>query len=379
MRRIVGFVVSILLTVNLTACSESNHSATWQEQYDLGIRCLSEGNYKEAIIAFTAAIEIDLKQAPAYIGRGQAYALSGQTEENLALAQEDFEKAILLDASNVDGYLGLADIYVQRGDYERAVEMLEDALGKTNNNQAIADKLDELTQLQGPEITDDGIVAFDNLLGKMRDKDYRSLFISGQMDVSMGEEYLIATPPTSLWFFRGNPQFCGLCYDGNGFSVTYSGIGLKVLKVEPVPVFYYGSLDSGRASGEGAAFSGSYWSYDWSEEDPVRYVLYEGTWANDKPNGHGVYTDLGSGTDGNQREHILDGNWANGFLDGEVVDRQYVAGIVESEFHYTCSQGRYVLDDRWEEQTQGNYVLPDVSGRKINKGYQEDWVWKFLN
>ena len=33
-------------------------SLDWQGQYDLGIRLLGEGKYEEAIIAFTAAIEI---------------------------------------------------------------------------------------------------------------------------------------------------------------------------------------------------------------------------------------------------------------------------------------------------------------------------------
>lgn len=62
--------LSILL---LAGCGKSNSPTTWQEQYDLGVRYLSEGNYEEAIIAFTAAIEIDPKRAEAYVGRGDAY------------------------------------------------------------------------------------------------------------------------------------------------------------------------------------------------------------------------------------------------------------------------------------------------------------------
>ena len=33
-----------------------------QTQYALSVRFLSEGNYQEAVLAFTAAIEIDPKQ-----------------------------------------------------------------------------------------------------------------------------------------------------------------------------------------------------------------------------------------------------------------------------------------------------------------------------
>ena len=54
MRKLILLVVLLCLS----ACGQSAES-TWQEQYDLGVRYLSEGNYEEAIIAFTAAIEID--------------------------------------------------------------------------------------------------------------------------------------------------------------------------------------------------------------------------------------------------------------------------------------------------------------------------------
>ena len=54
-RWIFGLVLTILL---LTACGQSGE-AKWQEQYDLGVRYLSEGNYEEAIVAFTAAVSSD--------------------------------------------------------------------------------------------------------------------------------------------------------------------------------------------------------------------------------------------------------------------------------------------------------------------------------
>ena len=71
------FTLALLLGFLLCACGQS--VPTWQEQYDLGVRYLSEGNYEEAILAFTAAIEIDPKQAPAYVGRGDAYFTAAQT------------------------------------------------------------------------------------------------------------------------------------------------------------------------------------------------------------------------------------------------------------------------------------------------------------
>ena len=68
MKRILAcvMVVGTILTM-LNACGQ-NTEAQWQEQYDLGVRYLSEGNYEEAIIAFTAAIEIDPSAADALRG-----------------------------------------------------------------------------------------------------------------------------------------------------------------------------------------------------------------------------------------------------------------------------------------------------------------------
>ena len=148
--RIAWTSLTVALLICLCACGQgttgqagSTEQMTWQEQYDLGVRYLEEGNYEEAIIAFTAAIEIDPKQTPAYVGRGDAYVLSGETEDNLTAAQADYEKAIELDETNAEAYLGLADVYIRQGDYEKALEVLQQGLEKTGD-QRFQERLDEL-------------------------------------------------------------------------------------------------------------------------------------------------------------------------------------------------------------------------------------------
>ena len=116
MKRTFCVIAALLLALSLCGCAQkAPEGPTWQEQYDLGVKYLSEGNYEEAIIAFTAAIEIDPKNPLAYIGRGGAYVGSGETEENLAATLADYEKAIELDETNVDAWLGLADVYIRMG------------------------------------------------------------------------------------------------------------------------------------------------------------------------------------------------------------------------------------------------------------------------
>lgn len=84
MRRALLVVLAWVLL--LTACGQK--APTWQEQYDLGIKYLTEGNYEEAIIAFTAAIDIDPKRPEAYAGLSDAYTSIGDVE-NAKKALED--------------------------------------------------------------------------------------------------------------------------------------------------------------------------------------------------------------------------------------------------------------------------------------------------
>lgn len=117
----------VLVCLMLTACGQ-NTQASWQEQYDFGIRYLSEGNYEEAIIAFTAAIEIDPKRAEAYIGRGDAYVGSGETEDNLAAALADYEAALELDDTIVYAWVALGNIHTELGSYECAISAYAQSL-----------------------------------------------------------------------------------------------------------------------------------------------------------------------------------------------------------------------------------------------------------
>ena len=106
----------LIIAIGLGACSQ-NQEAQWQEQYDLGIRYLSEGNYEEAIIAFTTAIEIDPKMS--------------------------------------ETYLALGNLYIELGDYEAAAKILEQGVSNTNDT-SLQELLDDVKKLVS--------IDFDNLV-----------------------------------------------------------------------------------------------------------------------------------------------------------------------------------------------------------------------
>lgn len=162
MKRLQKSIAGILMClVLLTACNQT--VTKWQEKYDLGARYLSEGNYEEAILAFTAAIEIDPKQAPAYVGRGRAYVQLEETDENYGKAQVDFQQALELDKLLPDAWLCLADVLIRMGLFDLALETLQNALEALDENLQINDML---AMFDGEEITDSsgllrGLVLYD--------------------------------------------------------------------------------------------------------------------------------------------------------------------------------------------------------------------------
>ena len=84
------FLAAVLM-LGLTACGRSAE-VNWQEQYDLGVRYLSEGNYEEAIIAFTAAIEIDPNRAEAYLGVAEAYVALGDIGSAIDMLEQGYQQ-----------------------------------------------------------------------------------------------------------------------------------------------------------------------------------------------------------------------------------------------------------------------------------------------
>ena len=163
MRRVCKFALVLILIFGLISCSQ-NIEAQWQEQYDLGIRYLSEGNYEEAIIAFTASIKIDSKRVESFVGRGDAYAgmaeqysigkQISEQQDACESALADYLEAIALDKLYAAVYGKAADIYLALGDQEAAAAILEQGYAATGDKELLVraedlrkDKLDGMSEV----------------------------------------------------------------------------------------------------------------------------------------------------------------------------------------------------------------------------------------
>ncbi len=66
---------------------------TWQEQYDLGMTYLEDGDYERAVVAFTTAIATEPKEAEAYEQLAQLYIQEGKLDEAKELLETAMEVA----------------------------------------------------------------------------------------------------------------------------------------------------------------------------------------------------------------------------------------------------------------------------------------------
>lgn len=152
--------VAIALAVMLGGCAAEKVRPAWTDTtakepsqasaepgraaYDLGVRYLSDGNYEEAVLQFTASIEIE-PRADAYAMRAEAYDALGQPEN----AESDYRRAIELEPERAEYYLWLADHYHTLDKPEQEAEILEEGWEKTGDPD-IRSRLDMLSPSTPP-------------------------------------------------------------------------------------------------------------------------------------------------------------------------------------------------------------------------------------
>ena len=192
MKRICSWLLTLALVLGLCACGQ-NAEAAWQEQYNLGVRYLSEGNYEEAIIAFTAAIDIDPKRAEAYVGRGDAY----WAQEDAASAQVDYAAALeLTEQAGADLYGKLAEAWAALGDREQALLILEQGLEALGQDETLLAKAEKLGFL----LEEDG-----SLTDFLADMDWNAYYRSISFDL-FGGSYPQALSRPEPYYLRTDAQ-----------------------------------------------------------------------------------------------------------------------------------------------------------------------------
>ena len=266
-----------ILALLLTSCGSK--TPTWQENYDTGIKLLSSSEFDQAIVAFTAAIEIDPKNCEAYVGRGDAYAAKAK----IALEAGDTEEALELYQLALD-------------DYETAKE-----LGAENMDEKIEQAEQNKSLISGNSNASDEDA---DLLKAMLDQ-----FAADDVE---GAESLSTTDP----YIELSDSIEDTCS-------FYSEDGITYVAAYPDSFFYYGGMDGDHnRSGHGV----------WIHEDPEGSYRFEGEWENDLPNGSGTVRTS------NSLEETVEmfeytGQFSDGYYNGEFTEVWYFTDGTEA--HWT--------------------------------------------
>ncbi|MFR5933169.1 MAG: tetratricopeptide repeat protein [Oscillospiraceae bacterium] len=144
MKRAYFMIYLCLLALCLSGCSCAKRTEErWNEQYDVGMQYLLEGDYQEAILAFTATIEIDPMRPESYLERAAAYLELGD-DASIEAAVADYQKAVELEPTNGQTYVLLAQTYLRQGNYEQAVNTLHEGQAAASEHAAIDAELKKL-------------------------------------------------------------------------------------------------------------------------------------------------------------------------------------------------------------------------------------------
>ena len=197
LRKITGVLCVLSVVFLLSACGRMEET-TWQEQYDLGVRYLSEGNYEEAIIAFTAAIEIDPKASDAYLMLAEVY-----------LSQDDTEQAVQVLYSG----------------WQNCPEKRQTFLEELDQLGYFIDKNGELNSLQSLE--DDAFYAYQEIL----DKIYYGILNQWQ-DINFESALSSEHDISCLWYFPYTSVHS--LADGGYMLVDLNEDGVSELIISPI-------------------------------------------------------------------------------------------------------------------------------------------------
>lgn len=356
MKRGKKIIFSLLITFLLAACS--GVAKEYMEKYDLGMRFLNEGNYEEAVLAFTAAIDIDDKLPDAFIGRGDAYILWADSvndvmEEKTELALADFLKAIDLDKKNADTYVKAADIYISNGDLEAAKALLEKGVQRTGNDklkkllESIEEKMEDGFSSRGT------FVSFEKILDK--DTNFINQIISNleSGNISSAHDMLLQDQFGKIIKAYENEQVKNIFYTQNEeykIRMFYDGMNAE-FEIHP---------NSGMGYGCGVCVY---------EADRIDYDYLEGTCSNWNWNGSYEKTREGvpmvsGGYDGWYHHK---GTAKDGLVHGSVYIEKgsSFGGTQNSEKHYDMGVSL-------NEESKGRLERP--SGW-TSDGQPQNWDW----
>lgn len=263
MKKVLAIVIAaVLLVAGGVSVGVSGVLDPYEQQIRLGYKLMGEGNYEEAILAFDAAIEIDVKRDKAYIGKADVYVSRCDTT-----TLEDVKAVLKLaydqhynDDNIINAFIRLADELIAKDKGEWAIELLNYGYELTQNGRIKEHKSKVLNGIAG------GFLA--ELYRMFEEGDD-----AGVKKEIQSEKYL------SFMEMVDDSDYKYIYFPDNNSNQTGKGIALYYVDSSTYGKLfaYYGDFENGLRSGNGI----------WMGANGIQYYWFEGAWSNDAPNGSG--------------------------------------------------------------------------------------------
>ena len=126
---LIAAILAVLTILNGCSSDSDPNTSSAVNYTEQGWRHYESGNYAQALLSFERAVNFDETLADAHNGIGWSHL---SLSLNPPLAQEAFQDAVQLDASNADAWVGLANILYLRNkgttDFRSAIRAVDNAL-----------------------------------------------------------------------------------------------------------------------------------------------------------------------------------------------------------------------------------------------------------
>ncbi len=333
------------------------------DQINKGNAYMQADCYQEAIECYEKALEYEqdndrIRSAivKAYMSMAETY---GESDDALLC----YQNALAVNPNNKTAYWSIANIYENRGDEDKMLEVLHqgfDDTGDETMNAKVFVVEEERARIQAEEearIAEEEAKRAEEEARKEKLDPLKELFeakdYDGLKDKLREEEYVAFADEV----IGDNSYYSGdLDADGNR-----EGTGVAVYENG---YFYYGEFHDGMREGHGVLFKAAY-----PEGSSIGSYMYDGQWDDDKPNGTGTsksnyFKDKISASDFATKE--ISGNFTDGLEDGAMT----LIGVKRSgekvTFKYKAKSGVAEKSSNESSGVKGQYIIAQTDDKKEN-------------
>jgi tetratricopeptide (TPR) repeat protein len=170
-RKLVVTAIAVLVAVGAAGWTYSYITSAPEradQEFQAGMKSMSPGKYPDAVSHFTRALSIYSQLPNAYLERGNAQRILGDT--NAALA--DFQAAADLNPLLPEAHSGIAMIYIERQDSTHALEHLNKSISLKPTVEAFYQR-GQIYESQGQH--EKAIADYDRAIAEARDSPFMYL------------------------------------------------------------------------------------------------------------------------------------------------------------------------------------------------------------